>query len=98
MKFQVIFAKILIKMTHPAPSESLTNGQLAILSLLAEPLSEAELAELHLIITRFRYERLQRLLDDEWQKRGYDDETTAKWLAERMRTPYLAARKAQAEG
>ena len=84
-------------MTHPAPPESLTNGQMAVLGLLAETLSEVELAELHQIIARFRYERLQRLLDDEWEQRGYDDQTPTKWLAERMRTPYKPAKTRLAE-
>ncbi len=64
----------------------LNNAQLAVLEILAEPLSEQELSELKQLLVQFRYLRLQRMMDQEWDKRGYSNTTVQQWLNEHMRS------------
>lgn len=62
----------------------LNNAQLAVLEILAEPLSEQELSELKQLLIQFPYLRLQRMMDMEWDKRGYSNTTVQEWLNEHM--------------
>lgn len=72
----------------PAAPSTYTNGQLAIIDLLDKPLNERELELLKKIIFQFKVELMERLIDEEWDKRGYTQETVRGWLKEHMRTPY----------
>lgn len=69
-------------------SPSFNNAQLSLLELLSEPLSKEDLEKLRSILIKFRYERLQKMLNEQWEERGWTQETLDKWYEEHTRTPY----------
>ena len=69
-------------------TSSLNNAQLSLLELLSEPLTQEELEQLKVTLIRFRYLRLQKLLDKQWDENGWTQETMDKWYSEHNRTPY----------
>lgn len=67
---------------------TLSNAQLEILKLLADNLSEAELADLKKILLAFKLQRVVQLADKTWDEKGWSEETMNKFLQTHMRTPY----------
>ena len=69
-------------------SPALNEAQLSVLQLLAEPLTPEELEELRKMLLKFRYDRLQRMLEKQRQENNWTQETLDEWYAEHHRTPY----------
>lgn len=70
---------------------TLNNAQLTLLELLSEPLSQEDLEQLRATLIQFRYARLQKMLSDQWQEKGWSQEVLDKWYLEHHRTPYHQA-------
>ena len=67
---------------------SLNNAQRTLLELLAEPLSKEDIEQLRAMLVQFRYRRLQNMLNEQWDEKGWTQETMDKWYREHHRTPY----------
>ena len=67
---------------------ALSNAQVEILKLLADNLSETELADLKKILLAFKLQRVVQLADKIWDEKGWSQETMNKFLQTHMRTPY----------
>lgn len=67
---------------------TLSNAQVEILKLLADNLSEAELADLKKILLAFKLQRVVLLADKTWEEKGWSQETMDVFLKTHMRTPY----------
>ncbi|MBK6930459.1 MAG: hypothetical protein IPH12_06155 [Saprospirales bacterium] len=71
------------------PTEtSLSNAQIEILKLLADNLSEAELADLKKILLAFKLQRVVQLADKTWEEKGWSQETMNTFLQTHLRIPY----------
>lgn len=71
------------------PTEkTLSNAQVEILKLLADNLSDAELADLKKILLAFKLQRVVQLADKTWDEKGWSQETMNEFLQTHMRTPY----------
>jgi hypothetical protein len=66
----------------------LSNAQIELLKLLANDLSEAELADLKKILLAFKLQRVVQLADNTWDEKGWSQETMDQFLQTHMRTPY----------
>ena len=66
----------------------LSNAQIEILKLLANDLSEAELADLKKILLAFKLQRVVQLADKTWDEKGWSQETMDQFLQTHMRTDY----------
>ena len=76
-------------MTYISPTaETLSNAQIELLKLLADNLSEAELADLKKILLAFKLQRVVQLADKVWEEKGWSQETMDQFLQTHMRTPY----------
>lgn len=73
-------------MTNTAAS--LSNAQLALLEIFAENLSDTEMEDLRQVLLEFRYQRLQKSLDDLWEQGVVNEEKVESWGNEHLRTPY----------
>jgi hypothetical protein len=69
-------------------SNALSNAQIEILKLMADNLSESELADLKKILLAFKLQRVIQLADKAWDERGWSQETMDQFLQTHMRTPY----------
>lgn len=69
-------------------ANTLSNAQVEILKLLADNLSETELADLKKILLAFKLQRVVQLADKTWDEKGWSQETMNKFLQTHMRTPY----------
>ncbi len=69
-------------------SSNLNNAQLSLLELLAEPLSQDDLKKLKDTLVQFRYQRLQKMLDEQWNEQEWTQKTLDNWYKEHNRTPY----------
>lgn len=69
-------------------SNVLSNAQIEILKLMADNLSEAELADLKKILLAFKLQRVVQLADKTWDEKGWSQETIDQFLQTHMRTPY----------
>lgn len=69
-------------------AKSLSNAQLALLELFAENLSDEEMEDLRQVLLEFRYQRLQKSLDDLWEQGIVNEEKIESWGKEHLRTPY----------
>jgi hypothetical protein len=69
-------------------AETLSNAQIELLKLLADNLSEAELADLKKILLAFKLQRVVQLADKIWEEKGWSQETMDQFLQTHMRTPY----------
>lgn len=69
-------------------AKSLSNAQLALLELFAENLSDEEMKDLRQVLLEFRYQRLQKSLDDLWEQGIVNEEKIEGWSKEHIRTPY----------
>jgi hypothetical protein len=69
-------------------SNALSNAQIEILKLMADNLSESELADLKKILLAFKLQRVVQLADKAWDEKGWSQETMDKFLQTHMRTPY----------
>lgn len=67
---------------------TLSNAQIEILKLMADNLSEAELADLKKILLAFKLQRVVQLADKAWDEKGWSQETMEQFLKTHMRTPY----------
>lgn len=67
---------------------SLSNAQLALLEIFAENLSDEEMQDLRQVLLEFRYQRLQKNLDDLWEQGLVNEEKIESWGKEHLRTPY----------
>jgi len=66
-------------------AKSLSNAQLALLELFAENLSDEEMEDLRQVLLEFRYQRLQKNLDDLWEQGVVNEEKLEEWSKEHMR-------------
>jgi len=69
-------------------ANTLSNAQAEILKLLADNLSEAELADLKKILLAFNLQRIVQLADKTWEEKGWSQETMDRFLRTHMRTPF----------
>ena len=69
-------------------ANTLSNAQIEILQLMADNLSEAELADLKKILLAFKLQRVVQLADKTWDAKGWSQETMDQFLQTHMRTPY----------
>jgi hypothetical protein len=69
-------------------ANTLSNAQIEILQLMADNLSEAELADLKKILLAFKLQRVVQLADKTWDEKGWSQETMDQFLQTHMRTPY----------
>jgi hypothetical protein len=69
-------------------ANTLSNAQIELLKLLADNLSEAELADLKKILLAFKLQRVVQLADKTWDEKGWSQETMDQFLQMHMRTPY----------
>ena len=69
------------------------NGQLALLPILNYALTESEMAELKALLLDFKAKRAFRLINEQWEKNGWTQETMDEWLGEHNRTPYVSQEK-----
>ena len=76
-----------LKVMNPAIN-NLSNAQIEILKILADNLSESELADLKRILLAFKLQRVVQLADKAWDEKGWSQETMNKFLQSHMRTPY----------
>ena len=67
---------------------TLSNAQVEILKLLADNLSETELADLKKILLAFKLQRVVQLADKTWDEKGWSQETMNQFLQTHMRTSY----------
>jgi hypothetical protein len=70
------------------PRNILSNAQVEILKLLADDLSEAELADLKKILLAYKLQRVVQLADKAWDEKGWSQETMNQFLHTHLRTPY----------
>lgn len=63
-------------------AKSLSNAQLALLELFAENLSDEEMEDLRQVLLEFRYQRLQKSLDDLWEQGIVNEEKIEGWSKE----------------
>ncbi len=70
----------------------LSNAQLALLEIFAENLSDPEMEDLRQVLLEFRYQRLQKNLDDLWDQGVVNEEKIESWGKEHMRIPYQSQR------
>lgn len=68
---------------------TLSNAQVEVLKILADNLSDAELADLKKILLAFKLQRVVQLADKAWDEKGWSQETMRKFLETHLRTPYL---------
>ncbi len=66
-------------------AKSLSNAQLALLELFAENLSDEEMEDLRQVLLEFRYQCLQKKLDDLWEQGVVNEEKLEEWSKEHMR-------------
>lgn len=71
-----------------ASKNSLSNAQVEVLKLLADDLSETELADLKKILLAFKLQRIIHLADKAWDDKGWSQETMNQFLQTHLRTPY----------
>ncbi|MCF8247035.1 MAG: hypothetical protein K9J37_18830 [Saprospiraceae bacterium] len=77
-------------------ANSLNNAQRTLLELLSEPLTEAELEQLRSMLVQFRYQRLQQMMNAQWEEKGWTQATLDQWYKEHNRTPYRSQQAAKA--
>lgn len=65
--------------------ETLNAAQLEILKLFRAGQTEEELKELKKVLLKFLADRLQKQVDEEWDRRGYTSETIEEWKHEHFR-------------
>ncbi len=70
------------------PRNILSNAQVEILKLLADNLSEAELADLKKILLAYKLQRVVQLADKAWDEKAWSQETMDQFLNTHLRTPY----------
>ncbi len=73
------------------PRNILSNAQVEILKLLADNLSEAELADLKKILLAYKLQRVVQLADKAWDEKGWSQETMDQFLNTHLRTPYQSS-------
>lgn len=91
----LIFA-LKLKAMNPTV-KTLSNAQVEILKLLADNLSDAELADLKKILLAFKLQRVVQLADKTWDEKGWSQETMNKFLQTHMRTPYQRKESSNAQ-
>lgn len=69
-------------------AKTMSNAQVELLKLLADNLSEAELADLKKILLAFKLQRVVQLADKTWDEKGWSQETMDSFLKTHLRTPY----------
>mgnify|MGYP001168302605 CR=1 FL=1 len=69
-------------------AKSLSNAQLALLELFSENLSDTDMEDLREVLLEFRYQRLQKSIDDLWEQGLVNEEEIERWGKEHLRTPY----------
>lgn len=84
---KILIFVLKLKVMNPTVN-TLSNAQVEILKLLADNLSEAELADLKKILLAFKLQRVVQLADKTWDENGWSQETMNKFLQTHMRTPY----------
>ena len=76
-------------------AKSLSNAQLALLELFSENLSDKEMEDLREILLEFRYQRLQKSIDDLWEQDLVNEDEIERWGKAHLRTPYESQRDFQ---
>jgi len=87
VKSKILIFALKMKVMNPTVN-TLSNAQVEILKLLADNLSETELADLKKILLAFKLQRVVQLADKTWDEKGWSQETMNKFLQTHMRTPY----------
>ena len=68
----------------------LTNAQMELLEFFKQDLGPSEILELRRMLVAFKAQRVFPLLDEQWEKENWTDETMKSWAAEHNRTPYVS--------
>lgn len=65
-----------------------TNGQIEILKLFADNLTDIELADLKKMLAAFRFRRATLAADKVWEEKGWTEKDAKAMLNIHERTPY----------
>lgn len=68
--------------------QTLNNHQLEILKLFSRNLDDNDLIEIKRLITKYLADKVIKMADDIWDKKGWTNEDMEKLLATHERTPY----------
>ena len=61
-----------------------------LLEFFKQDLGPSEILELRRLLVAFKAQRVFAMLDDQWEKENWTDETMQNWVAEHNRTPYTS--------
>jgi hypothetical protein len=62
------------------PPQPLSNIQVELLKLYATGISDGDLLEVKDLLANFLFQKAMKSADEEWDKRGYNNETLNQWL------------------